>query len=202
MTPHNCLALPCSAMPSSSFCTFTRDKFLAAYDKCAYRRCGIEPFDYAALQYWLYELHTSVTVNIYERKVEESRVESNTVSGVIAVPDLAIRAAHYGVRYPPNHLCNSNVGVRRHLSDISSSSSSDSSSSGSSIRIGSDVITRNLAVTKREINPMTGSKGQGMANVSRAPKPAAPIESAGRHTDVVRFLHTAYWEAGWALQTQ
>jgi hypothetical protein len=135
-----------------------------------------------------------VTVNIYERKVEESKIESNTVSGIIGVHDLTIRAAHYGVRYPPHHLCNSNMGVSRHLSNISSSS-----------RIKSKLIDSNLAGPKNEMNALAGVKGQGMINPDNAspfPKPKAPVESTGRHADIVRFLKSAYWDAEWALQTQ
>jgi hypothetical protein len=136
-----------------------------------------------------------VTVNIYERKVEESKIESNTVSGIIGVHDLTIRAAHYGVRYPPHHLCNSNMGVSRHLSNISSSSS----------RINSNLIDRNPAAPKNKMIALAGIKGPGMVkseNASPLHKSAAPIESTGRHADIVRFLKSAYWDAGWALQTQ
>jgi hypothetical protein len=135
-----------------------------------------------------------VTVNIYERKVEESKIESNTVSGIIGVHDLTIRAAHYGVRYPPHHLCNTNMGVSRHLSNISSIS-----------RINSNLIDSNLVGPKNKMNGLAGVKGQVTIkpdNASPFPKPMAPVESTGRHADMMRFLKSAYWDAEWALQTQ
>ena len=144
-----------------------------------------------------------MTVNIYEKKVQESKVQSNSVPGVIRVQDLTRRAVHYGVLYPPHHLCNSNTGISRNL--ISSSSSS-----GSSIRI-SNFTTHNLGAPKRKMNSLLGSKGLRVgADVgvrvdlpqAHAPKQTGPTVSAARLPEVVRFLKTAYWEAGWAIQSR
>jgi hypothetical protein len=77
-----------------------RTHFLESYDSCEYGRCSIAPYDYPALQYWLFELHRGVTLRIYEQHLNDPI----TTKAAVALSG-STRAAIYNIYYPPLNSC-------------------------------------------------------------------------------------------------
>lgn len=77
-----------------------RTHFLESYDSCEYGRCSIAPYDYAALQYWLFELHRGVTLRIYEQRLNDP-----ITTKAAAALSGSTRAAIYDIYYPPFNCC-------------------------------------------------------------------------------------------------